>query len=175
MTTYELQFNLTRDVLSFLISANGSGVINNIVFDNDDDGEMLPLNEVAYPIVIGSGKKLVTLTKPVSAKRIELLGFGLECILGVSVNDTTLGDELQSKIDNVQDQVNNIIAGNIAFIHSQDVPAAIWTINHSLGYHPNVTVVDSAGDVVEGNKSYPSNSQIVIEFTGAFAGKAYLS
>jgi len=32
------------------------------------------------------------------------------------------------------------------YIHSQIAPAAIWMINHELGKHPSVAIVDSAGD-----------------------------
>ena len=51
----------------------------------------------------------------------------------------------------------------------------IWEIEHSLGYKPNVTTVDSAYNVVEGAVSYPSENTIRIEFIGALIGKAYLS
>lgn len=63
----------------------------------------------------------------------------------------------------------------IAYLHNQAVAATTWTINHPLSFQPNVTVVDSAGDQVEGDVSYPSATQVVVRFSAAFAGSAYLS
>lgn len=60
-------------------------------------------------------------------------------------------------------------------VHDQDVAEAIWTINHDLNGYPNVTVVDTAGSVVEGSVVYESPNTVTIEFTGGFSGKAYLS
>ena len=57
----------------------------------------------------------------------------------------------------------------------QNTASATWTINHSLNKRPAVTVVDSAGTVVEGAITYISDSQIIINFSAAFSGKAYLN
>lgn len=61
------------------------------------------------------------------------------------------------------------------YIHTQSVPAAVWTITHNLGQYPSVTVVDSAGSAVEGDGVYVSANVITITFTAAFAGVAYLN
>lgn len=63
----------------------------------------------------------------------------------------------------------------VAYVHTQSTPAATWTINHGLSFRPNVAVIDSANDMVEGDVSYPSATQIVLKFSGAFAGSAFLS
>ena len=65
--------------------------------------------------------------------------------------------------------------GTPAYVHIQATPAAVWTINHPLGYHANITVVDSAHTQVEGDVNYPSVSTITVRFSAAFAGQAYLS
>jgi|SRR5882724_3312689 len=62
-----------------------------------------------------------------------------------------------------------------AVVFTQGAPANPWVINHTLGFYPNVTVVDSGGSVVEGDVTYPSASQVQVAFAGAFAGAAYLS
>lgn len=59
--------------------------------------------------------------------------------------------------------------------HIQSSPSAVWTINHNLGFYPNVTIVDSAGSVVEGDVTYPNTNTMVLTFTGGFSGDAYLS
>jgi hypothetical protein len=64
---------------------------------------------------------------------------------------------------------------DLSYVHNQSVPSDTWTIEHNLGFIPNITVVDSAGTVVEGSYNYPSDKTVVLSFTGSFSGKAYLS
>lgn len=63
------------------------------------------------------------------------------------------------------------------YVHTvtQNAPSNVWTIDHNLGFFPNVTVVDSGGTQVEGNVIYNNINRVTIEFSTAFAGKAYLS
>lgn len=62
----------------------------------------------------------------------------------------------------------------VFYVHTQAVPSATWTINHNLGGNPTAVVLDSAGTQCEGTFSYPSNNQMVITFTAAFSGTAYV-
>ena len=62
-----------------------------------------------------------------------------------------------------------------SYAHLQAIPAATWTINHGLGRFPSVTVVDSAGSVVVGNIEYVSSNTVVLYFSAAFGGSAYLN
>lgn len=63
---------------------------------------------------------------------------------------------------------------DIAYTHTQAVSSATWTINHNLGFNPVAVVLDSGGTQCEGAISYPTTSQMVITFTGAFTGVAYI-
>ena len=58
---------------------------------------------------------------------------------------------------------------------NQVVPATTWTITHNLGKFPSITVIDSGNTVVHGEYTYIDNNKIVLEFSAAFAGKAYLN
>lgn len=60
-------------------------------------------------------------------------------------------------------------------IHTQGSVSSTWTINHTLGGYPSVMVVDSARTVVIGEITYNSTSQVVVNFTSAFSGYAYLT
>ena len=62
----------------------------------------------------------------------------------------------------------------IFYVHTQAVSSAIWTINHNLNGEPTAVVLDSAGTQCEGTFSYPSKNQMVITFTSAFSGTAYV-
>ena len=63
----------------------------------------------------------------------------------------------------------------LGYVHIQSVPSAVWNVTHGLGFTPNITVVDTAGTVVEGSYNYPNASTVVLTFIGAFSGRAYLS
>lgn len=63
----------------------------------------------------------------------------------------------------------------LGYVHVQSAPSTTWTINHDLGFIPNITVVDSAGTVIEGSYNYANETTVVLTFAGAFSGKAYLS
>lgn len=65
--------------------------------------------------------------------------------------------------------------GIAAYVHTQGVASSLWTINHNLGSRCNVTVVDSTGRQVEGDVVFQDDNTVVIEFSGAFSGSAYLS
>lgn len=62
----------------------------------------------------------------------------------------------------------------IFYVHTQSVSSAVWTINHGLGGQPTAVVLDSAGTQCEGTFSYPTTNQMVITFTSAFTGTAYV-
>jgi hypothetical protein len=64
---------------------------------------------------------------------------------------------------------------SLAYAHTQNVASQTWTIVHGLNFIPNITVVDSGGTVVEGSYNYPDANTVVLSFSSAFSGKAYLS
>ena len=49
------------------------------------------------------------------------------------------------------------------------------SITHNLGYNPNVTVKNSAGDILETGIDYNSINQITLTMAQPFSGTAYLS
>lgn len=65
-------------------------------------------------------------------------------------------------------------AAQVFYTHTQAVSSAVWTINHNLNGEPTAVVLDSAGTQCEGTFSYPSKNQMVITFTSAFTGTAYV-
>lgn len=69
----------------------------------------------------------------------------------------------------------NLGSVDLGYVHTQNTPSTTWSITHGLGFVPNITVVDSGGTVVEGSYNYPNNDSVVLTFSSAFSGKAYLS
>jgi hypothetical protein len=63
----------------------------------------------------------------------------------------------------------------LAYEHTQGTVSNSWVITHNLGFKPNVTVVDSAGTIYEGEITYTNSNSLTVSFSQAFSGKAYLS
>lgn len=61
------------------------------------------------------------------------------------------------------------------FVYDQQVASATWVITHNMGKYPSVTIVDTAGDEVEGEVKYNSLNQVTITFSAPVTGKAYLN
>jgi hypothetical protein len=61
------------------------------------------------------------------------------------------------------------------YVHTQTSPSITWTITHNLNKYPSVTIVDSAGTVVEGDISYSNTNLVVVTFSSTFSGKAYFN
>jgi hypothetical protein len=62
-----------------------------------------------------------------------------------------------------------------AYVHDQGVPDDTWTIDHNLGYYPNIYCEDSAGTAVVGDIEHPNLNRSIVTFVSASGGKAYCS
>jgi hypothetical protein len=62
-----------------------------------------------------------------------------------------------------------------SYVFDQGSPATVWTIGHNLGKFPSVTVLDTAGDTVEGVIAYPDTNTVLLTFSNPFAGVAFLN
>ena len=62
-----------------------------------------------------------------------------------------------------------------SYQHTQGVPSALWTINHNLGFRPNVFIEDTLGRDVVGDISHIDANSLTLTFSAAFSGVAYLS
>jgi hypothetical protein len=63
---------------------------------------------------------------------------------------------------------------DVAYTHLQTTSSTVWTINHTLDFKPNITVVDLDGEVIEGDYQYSGNT-ITATFSNSITGAAYLS
>lgn len=60
-------------------------------------------------------------------------------------------------------------------VYTQVSPSTVWNIAHTLGFTPNITIVDALGNVVEPALEYLSATQIRATFSVPSVGKAYIS
>lgn len=67
------------------------------------------------------------------------------------------------------------VGNDKSYVHTQSLASIQWTVNHNLGKYPSVTIVDSAGDEVEGNVNHIGLNQLVISFSAAFGGRAFIN
>jgi hypothetical protein len=71
--------------------------------------------------------------------------------------------------------VSRVDPDSIAYHHVQGLSSSTWDVVHGLGFHPNVTVMDSAGSMVEGELEHLSKNQLRVTFSAPISGNAYLS
>lgn len=64
-------------------------------------------------------------------------------------------------------------AGQV-YVHQQSTAAAVWTINHNLGFRPSVELLDSGSQEIDGQIAHPSVNQTVVTLQPASAGIARL-
>jgi hypothetical protein len=67
------------------------------------------------------------------------------------------------------------IAGYVSYTHVQLSPSDEWEVAHNLNFYPNVMVLDSSGQMVEGSVTQVDTNNLTINFTGAISGRAHIS
>jgi len=65
--------------------------------------------------------------------------------------------------------------GGTGYTYHQINVATTWTITHGLGYNPNIVVTDTNGNIYEGNITWPDVNTVIVTFSTALNGYAYLS
>ncbi len=83
------------------------------------------------------------------------------------------GYVLESTAGGTRSWVPAEISSDKTYVHTQNSPDTTWVIYHNLGKFPSITVVDSAGDVVEGDISYIDDNTAMVLFSAPFGGKAF--
>lgn len=100
-------------------------------------------------------------------------------------NSLTSEDVLTLTNEQAYDPINNYnpatklyvdmkVSNVIGYVHSQNSASSMWTIQHNLRKTPSVTIIDSGGNIVQGNVQHVSENLTLINFTSSFGGKAYL-
>jgi hypothetical protein len=89
---------------------------------------------------------------------------------GISGSDINTTDDLTEGTTNKYFKVDRV-----SYEYTQGSASNSWVIEHFLGFKPNVTVVDSAGNIVEGEIAYTNTNSLTVSFQSAFSGYAYLS
>jgi hypothetical protein len=106
--------------------------------------------------------------------RIEVVEQAVEVVEGDAPNVTI---EVVEQAVVISEAVVGLqgTSGDKHFQHIQSTPSAEWSITHNLGKRPAVTVVDSGGSEWITNVEHLSENALVIRFSAAFSGNAYLN
>ena len=106
---------------------------------------------------------------------------GTQGLQGASVSQEQINEALQGFSVTDSDQVAEGLVNlyftkeRVSYAHNQGSASNSWTIPHNLGFQPNVTILDSAGNIVEGEIAYTNTNSLTVSFSTSFSGKAYLS
>ena len=90
---------------------------------------------------------------------------------------TLNGQQFEIVDAEARQEIQDIVVhgGDKTYTYEQSTPSALWTVNHNLNKIPAITVIDSAGNEVVGNYNHTDENNTVLEFSGAFAGKAHFN
>jgi len=133
-------------------------------------------NNNCTTVTVNKKYKTVTVNKPTS-NVLEVHDAGVAGPPNtLTIGTVTVGEPSASITGIAPNQVLNLVyPAATRHVHTQGTASTTWTINHSLGGYPSVMVVDSAKTVVYGEINYVSTSQVVVNFSSAFSGSAYLT
>ncbi len=70
------------------------------------------------------------------------------------------------------DQILQVGVGDKNHIHDQGVSSSLWNVQHGLNKFPSVTIVDTAGNEIEGYVEHIDINSYNITFNAAFSGKS---
>lgn len=63
----------------------------------------------------------------------------------------------------------------VAYHHTQSLSSDTWEVEHNLGFYPNITTMDSAGTLVEGELQHLSKYRLRVTYSAPISGQAFLS
>lgn len=160
--TYEDILGLGEDI---------QDVIGGMISSNNEAGLSVTYDDTTGKINFDVNDPVITLNGDVAGSA-TMSNLGNVTITTSVANDSH--NHSTSTIDNFVEEVKSLVR-NMTYVHNQGVASDTWTMNHNLGYFPNIEIVNSAGDTVIGNYQFVSVNTVIATFSDPFAGKAYLS
>lgn len=106
------------------------------------------------------------------AYRAEQGPRGRDGVSGLSAYEIALDHGF---IGTEEEWLNSLHVGGSTYEFLQASAEAVWTIDHPLHKFPSVFCLDSAGEQIDGEITYPSQDRVVVTFGSATGGRAYLN
>lgn len=184
--------NITQQVEKINISTSGiQGVAGSQIYHGSgapSDSLGAPndyyLDEITYRLYGPKlGSNLWNLSEYVSLQGLD----GKSFLTGSGAPLTSLGNYQDTYLDIVsgnlytkgltgwQFEANIINQDNISLKYEQQSASATWTINHNLGFQPNVNISDYGGNNVECDIEQVDANRLILHFAEPVSGYAYLS
>jgi hypothetical protein len=101
---------------------------------------------------------------------VETLFFNVQLSLVKSNGDLIANTNYFLSIVNL-----NIGIGDAHFTYVQSSPSSNWVIEHSLGKHPSVSIVDDNGNMIMADVRYIDLENLEITFSQPVSGEAFLN
>lgn len=136
-----------------------SQIVNQTIIENDDVETIIEIVTVPFLQIV-------------PPPEINLTAVTEQGLPGLSAYEIAVANGF---IGTEAEWLLSLIGADSFFIHTQILASITWNIVHNLNKYPSVTIVDSANDVVIGDISYVDENNLIVSFSGAFSGKAYLS
>ena len=105
-----------------------------------------------------------------AAGRNPRQGLTLDDLVDVEVTTPTAGQVLKYNGNKWIDDTD----ATQAYVHTQSVASATWTITHNLGFRPSVELINAAYHEIDGDITHVSNNVCVVTFNLPVAGFARL-
>ena len=68
-----------------------------------------------------------------------------------------------------------VVSSNNLFTYTQSIPSTTWLITHNLNTFPSVTLVNSLNKKILADLEYINQNTVLVTFSEAMIGKAYLT
>ena len=134
--------------------------------------EFIPLSSGNYPIVDVGNVRGAYWSVPTSTDRDAINSNNRKIGMSVHVQDINRTYRLVGGITNSDWQFDTSIGLGYA---TGIVAASSWTINHNLGYYPNVSIINTSGNLSFGTINHVSVNTVQIFFNQNISGTGYLS
>lgn len=96
----------------------------------------------------------------------------LDSLVDVEVADAIVGDVLRKDASGFWEPYSLPSGSLVSYRHDQGVAAMVWTINHALGRHPVIDILDSSNRVMFADIVHNSNNQATVTLLTALTGTA---
>lgn len=155
-------YDILRYQVSDIKSAVGAKLIANLTWDMPyaDFEPIEPYNDA----IIGA--------RHLSSTTANIVDVAINLANGKLIADAR---NYQQILTNVNIMTNSSLTPDKAYIHTQEEPSDVWTINHNMKKHPSVSVVDDQGMLVMCDIQYIDIDNVIITFAMPFSGNAYFN
>lgn len=97
----------------------------------------------------------------------------------VSVDDEIINCSMSEGYENINIGVTDVVTvtgnGDKNFVYEQQSASSTWDITHNLNKLPSITVIDSAGSVIQGEYEEVDENRVILYFSAPFTGKAIMN